>query len=62
MKERRTSHRGICNKVKQKQISKVGDLVKYHIKVHPKSETVEAKKLSYQAQGPFKLKTVLGDD
>ena len=48
--ERITEHCKRWNKVKQKQIFKVGDIVKYHIQVQPKSETGEAKKLSHQVR------------
>ena len=62
IEERRTSHVELWNKKMQQQIFNVGDVVKAHIQVQSKSETVEVKKLSYLSWGPFQVKTVLGKD
>ena len=61
-KERRTAHRKCWNNVKEPQLFQVRDVVKDYVQVQPKFDTVEVKKLSYQARRPFQIKSVLGNN
>ena len=59
-KERRQSHQDHHNKDKVPAAFKVGDIVKAHVQVQSNAAIGQVGKLSYQARGPFKIISDLG--
>ena len=62
VEERRTAHRKHWNNGKEPQLFLVVDVVKAHVQFQSKYDTVEVKKMSYQARRPFQIKSVLGNN
>ena len=60
VEERRQSHQDRHNKDKTPAAFKVGDIVKAHVQVQSNASKGQVGKLSYQARGPFKIITDLG--
>ena len=59
-KERRQSNQEHYNKDKVPATFKVGDIVKVHVQVQSNTSKGQVSKLSYQARGPFKIISDLG--
>ena len=60
VEERRSAHQERQNKGKQQPNFHVGDIVKAHVQVQSIAAKGQVAKLSYQARGPFKIITDLG--
>jgi len=60
VEERRQSHQAHHNKDKVPTPFKVGDIVKKHVQVQSNTAKGQVGKLSYQARGPFKFISDLG--
>ena len=60
VKERQQSHQDHHNKDKVPAAFKVGDIVKAHVQVQSNAAKRQVRKLSYQARGPLKIISDLG--
>ena len=61
MEEQRGAPWQQWNKDKIKPTFKISDVIKAHVQVQSNADQGEVEKLSYQAQGPFKISKIFGN-